>query len=364
MRQLQMTHKGEPTELPAAPAAHPQDAIWPRVLVIGGGYEPDCMERHVVETLMRMGCPTRFVNTTIGSGRMGATGTAVIYRFARVLVREPERLAERNILEQISRFAPSLILVIQGNSLSPKTVAAIRARSQAAIACWCQDQISVLGRAYLLGAGYDAVFVKDRYMQDLFSRMIRSSSFFYLPEACNPEVHRPLEITAEDRQRYGCDVLLLGSLYYYRHEILRQLEEFDLKLWGYVPSWLINRLAGRHMGGDLVLEKKARAVRSAHIALNPLHYAEIDGLNCRAFELAGCGAFQMVTSRPVLREHFVPGMEVETFDSTDELVDKIRHYLKNPHLAAAIAERGQVRAHTEHTYEARLKEILRVCLHL
>ncbi len=334
----------------------------PRVLVVGGGFGPDCMEWHVVETLRRMGCPTAFVNTAIRIERFGATVNGVVDKLAKTLVREPERWSERSILELVSRFAPTLILVLQGKVLSPKTVAAIRTRSRATVVCWCQDQLSVLGRQYLLGAGYDAVFLKDRYMQDLFSRMIRSTSFFYLPEACNPQVHRPLELSAEDHQRYACDVIVAGSLYYYRQEILRQLGEFDVRFWGYVPGWIVRRPGFRHMGGDILLDKKVRAVRAARIALNPLHFAEIDALNCRAFELAGCGAFQLITSRPVLREHFEPGVEVETFDCSDDLIDKIRHYLKHPEAAAAIARRGQERAHLEHTYEARLGEIFRICL--
>ena len=36
-------------------------------------------------------------------------------------------------------------------------------------------------------------------------------------------------------------------------------------------------------------------------------------LNCRAFEIAGCGGFQLVTHVPVVTEHFEPDSEVATF---------------------------------------------------
>jgi len=96
--------------------------------------------------------------------------------------------------------------------------------------------MTTLGRQYLLGSEYDAVFVKDRYLQDLFSRMIDSSSFHYLPEACNPQVHRTVSLSSEQRERYACDVMIAGSLYYYRQEILRLLGEFDLKVWVRRPT--------------------------------------------------------------------------------------------------------------------------------
>jgi spore maturation protein CgeB len=202
--------------------------------------------------------------------------------------------------------------------------------------------------------------VKDRYMQDLFSRMVSSTAFHYLPEACNPRVHRSLELTEQDRVRYGCEVMIAGTLYYYRQEILRQLEQFDLKVWGNWPDWLLYRLSRPHMGSEVLGDAKVRAARAARVALNPLHFAEVDGLNCRVFELAGCGAFQICTAKPVLAEHFQVGSEIETFTSAAELVDKIRYYLGKPEEAAGIAARGQLRAHRDHTYEARLSEIVRI----
>jgi spore maturation protein CgeB len=116
------------------------------------------------------------------------------------------------------------------------------------------------------------------------------------------------------------------------------------------------------MGSEVTLEAKARAARAARIALNPLHYAEVNALNCRAFELAGCGAFQLMTAVPVVAEHFEPGVEIETFRNITELVDKIRHYLRHPEDAAEIARRGSLRAHREHSYEHRLADILRIAL--
>ncbi len=329
----------------------------PRVLVIGSQSFPDTLEWHVMDTLRHLGCPHELfdVRITIGGARSFIAGA--VGKLANTLLREPERLTEGALLRKISEFQPSLVLVILGNQLSPKTVAKIRSLTRAPLVCWCQDQMTTLGRQYLLGAGYDAVFVKDRYLQSLFSRMIRSTSFHYLPEACNPRVHRTVEPDTNERQRLQCDVMIAASLYYYRQEILQELRDFDLKVWGYRPDWLVNRLPAWHGGGEIIMEEKAKAMRAARICLNTLHFAEVDGLNCRAFEIAGCGGFQLVSSVPVLSEHFEPGREVAVFASVDELREQIGHYLAHPEQALAIAARGQARAHAEHTYEHRLREI-------
>jgi len=333
-----------------------------RVLVIGSNLYLDSMEWHVVDALGRLGVAVEFFQAQMRFAGTRSIAQKIMESLARIVVREPELLFEARLLRTVERFAPDMILVILGNQLSPKTVQRIRSRSKAPIICWCQDQMTTLGRQFLLGAGYDAVFLKDRYLQELFSRMLHSTDFYYLPEACNPRVHRTVELSREEQAYYSCDVMIAGTLYYYRQEILEQLDEFEVKVWGALPDWLVYRLRHKHMQGELLGDAKARAARAARIALNPLHFAEVDGLNCRAFELAGCGAFQLCTSRPVLGEHFAPGSEIETFDSASELVEKIHHYLRRPEEAAAIARRGQMRAHQDHTYERRLAEIFSTVL--
>jgi spore maturation protein CgeB len=317
------------------------------------------MEAHVVESLNGLGCPTEFATTRIAIPA-SLPGGALLRKAAEFALREPERLAEPRLLRLCASFAPDLVLVLLGSQLSPKTIERMRGVIQAPIVCWCQDQMTTLGRQYLIGADYDAVFLKDRYLQDLFSRMVNRDRYHYLAEACNPRVHRPIALTDAERQHYACDVTIAGNLYYYRQQILRRLDAFDVKIWGNSPDWLMSRLRGRHMGRAVFGDDKARAVRAARVALNTLHFGEVDGLNCRAFELAGCGAFQLITSKPVVAEHFTPGVEIATFESVDDLVDKIRYYIDRPAVTAEIARRGQARAHREHTYEHRLREIFRI----
>jgi spore maturation protein CgeB len=318
------------------------------------------MEWHVVAALREMAVEVQFFQAFLRFGGPQNPARKIMHKLTNVMLREPERAFEKNLIRAVEHFSPSLILVIMGNQVSPKTIERVRQRTAAPIVCWCQDQMTTLGRQYLLGAEYDIVFVKDRYLQDLFSRMIRSTSFYYLPEACNPQVHRTVPLSDAEREYFGCDVMIAGSLYYYRQEILRVLDEFDLKVFGYSPDWLVYRLHRPRMRREVFCDDKARAARAARVALNPLHYAEVDALNCRAFELAGCGAFQICTSKPVVAEHFAPGLEIETFASWEELREKIHHYLQNPAEAAAIAKRGQDRAHRDHTYVRRLEEIFQV----
>lgn len=337
-----------------------------RVLVLGSYAYLDSFEWHIVDSLTSLGCSADLFHTS--NHIAGALGTAekAFHKVRGLLIREPERLIEARLCRKIDEFSPAIILVLLGSQLSPKTMAVIRKRTSARIVCWCQDHMTTLGRQFLVAGGYDAVFLKDRYMLDLFSRMIRTTKFYYLPEACNPRMHRPLELSETDREIYGCDVMIAGTLHYYRQEILLQLLQqsagINLKIWGSRPDWLLNRLPGRHMGRLVHGDEKVRAALSARICLNTLHYGEVNSLNCRAFEIAGCGGFQIMTRVPTLAEHFEPDSEVVTFDTVDEMIEKVAYYLRHPAAAAVIAERGRLRAHRDHTYEHRLNEMLRIVL--
>jgi spore maturation protein CgeB len=337
-----------------------------RVLVIGSYAYADSFEWHLVDSLGHIGCTVQLFHNRKSLAGLAGSAEKALQRATDLVIREPERRMEPRLLRTIGEFSPEVILVALGNQLSPKTMALIRKNSNARIVCWCQDQMTTLGRQFLLASSYDAVFVKDRYMLDLFSRMIRSTPFYYLPEACNPRMHRPMDVSERDRELYGCDVMIAGTLYYYRQEILlqliQQLKGLDLKVWGSKPEWLLDRLPGRYMGRHVHGDDKVRAALCAKICLNTLHYGEVDGLNCRAFELAGCGGFQMVTRVSVLAEHFEPEVEVASFASVDELIEKTAYYLRNPSAAADIAVRGRLRAHRDHTYERRLDELLRIAL--
>ena len=333
-----------------------------RILVVGLNAYPDSFEWHVTDSLRNLGCVVELFHNRSGGPGWTDIAAKAFQKIAKTLLREPERLLEARLLRTARQFCPDVILVLLGSQVSPKTIDSIRKTIKVPIVCWCQDQMTTLGRQYLLGAGYDAVFLKDRYMLDLFSRMIRSTVFHYLPEACNPRTHRPVSLSEADREEYGCEVMLAGTLYYYRQEILQQLKDFDLKVWGSRPDWLVQRLPGQFMGRYVHGDEKVRAALAAKICLNTLHYAEVDALNCRAFEIAACGGFQLVTHVPVLAEHFEPDVEVATYRSAEELIEKIRYFLKRPEAALDIAHKGQIRAHSDHTYEHRLDELLGITI--
>ena len=79
-----------------------------------------------------------------------------------------------------------------------------------------------------------------------------------------------------------------------------------------------------------------------------------DFVNPRTFEICACGGFQLADASAPVERFFEPGVELVTFGSIDEARDKARYFLRHDAERAAIAERGRLRAHAEHTYDQRL----------
>jgi spore maturation protein CgeB len=92
--------------------------------------------------------------------------------------------------------------------------------------------------------------------------------------------------------------------------------------------------------------------------LNTLHPSEIWGLNARAFEAAGVGAFQMVDWRPGLEQLFEDGREIVTFRGIADLRERLTHYLADPDGRLSIARNGRDRAAADHTYALRLRLLM------
>jgi spore maturation protein CgeB len=87
---------------------------------------------------------------------------------------------------------------------------------------------------------------------------------------------------------------------------------------------------------------------------DPPRRSQIKG---RTFEVPGSGGFLLTDRVPYLEEYFEIGREISTFDSTDDLIDKVRYWLGRPEERAAVADAGFRRVLAEHTYDHRFAAI-------
>lgn len=230
-------------------------------------------------------------------------------------------------------------------------------------AFWFVENCRVLTYWRELAAAYDCFYAIQTgvWLERLHEAGAARAA--YLPMACDPDRHRPIGLTAAERQRFGSDVSFAGAAYLNRRRVFSGLTDYDLRLWG--PGWTDPALARAATGRcvEFSSDELVRIVAASTINLNLHSAAHVTGLdpepdyvNPRTFEIAACGAFQLVDRRTPLADLFEAD-EVVSFERLDELRPLIDRYLTTSDERLAIAERGRARALRDHTYAHRVRTI-------
>jgi len=208
-----------------------------------------------------------------------------------------------------------------------------------------------------------AVIQKDDFFSAL--QQIGAIDVVYLPLAAQPNLHQKLELSPVDQRVFGSDVSFMGAGYPNRRMAFRDLVHYDFKLWG--TDWDGDAVLAPfvQMGGKRITsEDCVRIFNATKVNIN-LHSSvqakELvsggDFVNPRTFEVAACGAFQLVDRRSLMAELFAEN-ELAVFDSMQELGPLIEHYLAHPQERQAMAQRAKARVLAEHTYAARMQTLL------
>jgi hypothetical protein len=102
-----------------------------------------------------------------------------------------------------------------------------------------------------------------------------------------------------------------------------------------------------------------RALARSRITLNRhINVAENNANNMRLYEATGVGTLLLTDRKDNLGELFKVGDEVIMYSSQEEAAELLHHYIAHPDEAAAIAEAGQKRTLSEHTYAHRMSELV------
>ena len=84
----------------------------------------------------------------------------------------------------------------------------------------------------------------------------------------------------------------------------------------------------------------------------------LESVNDRFFEVNGCGGFQLLDYRPILKDLLPIEPELVSFKCVDEAVEKIRYYLQHPEERVAIAQKIYDHFMDHYTYDHLVMHIL------
>jgi len=268
------------------------------------------------------------------------------------------------VLAKVETFEPDLVLAMAQAPLSIQALKRLR-RDAVPTAMWFVEDFRLFTywQAYAPFYDFFAVIQKDEFAEAL--QAVGVENHLYLPLAAQPNVHKRLELSAPEQRKFGSDVSFMGAGYPNRRMAFRDLTRFDFKLWG--TDWDGDAILAPYVqlaGARISPEDCVRIYNAAKININ-LHSStqarELvtggDFVNPRTFEVAACGGFQLVDRRSLMAELFAED-ELAVFDSMEELLPRIEHYLAHPEERDAVAMRGRARVLRDHTYAQRMQALL------
>ncbi len=222
------------------------------------------------------------------------------------------------------------------------------------------DQLTTLEYQQIFLSNYDAYFTKDHYMCDFMKNKL-DLNVFYLPEAFNYRIHKPLDINRFTLEEItDIDVIAFGTIYPYRSKMLSELIKKGVNISIYGTSdkrFSCYEIQSNFKNEFITGKRKAELLLGSKIVFNNFHFAEIESVNVKFFEISGIGGFQICDYKPVMKEYTNIDLSKFTFKNINEAYDLIKYYLNKPSLRHQLAQEQREYFLENHTYEHRINKI-------
>jgi hypothetical protein len=301
--------------------------------------------------------------------KMGATVRTFGYSTAATDVE-----AQRDLLAECRAFRPQLLFGLKLDRIAPDTLRMIR-RSGVRVLLWYVDCFERKAPDWIRERvrECDAVFISAKALVPGYRR-IGPAPVYWMMEGAYLPAFPAIAVSAGERRLFGSEVAFVGSVYHpaskrrdfhAREHLLRKVgAKHALKIWGPQRySGIYDRVASQltiipwpAYNRDLV-----RICRSTKIVLgiNFINSLELYFSN-RTFLTLAAGGFHLT--------HYVPGLEtmfenhkhLVWFDSEDECLDLITHYLARPKRRRAIAEAGRRLVRNRFSMTRQVRKMLRL----
>ena len=268
-------------------------------------------------------------------------------------------------LAHVAEDPPDFVLAMSQAPLSMAVLEQMR-RKKVLTAMWFVENFRHLTYWQQMIGGYDFWFVMQEAACIEAFKNAGASQVSYLPLAADASIHKPVDLTDLEQQEFGADVSFLGAGYRNRRGILPTLlgNNWTFKLWGneWENAGLLETVLQRN-GARIDTPTSVKIFNGTSVNVNLHSYTgegldpDGDSVNPRTFELASCGAFQVIDHRTLLPELFDESM-MGVVKTPEEFAPAIKKYLHEPDQRQAMAEESRKHVVMSHTYVHRMQTLL------
>ena len=234
------------------------------------------------------------------------------------LNRVDQKIINEKLLSLFQATKPDMIIVQGGNRILPETVKKLKNHGIICI-LWTTDPPLYFQPIIEAAPLYDHIFcLGTEAIELLDSAGIKGAQ--WLPMACDPEYHHPVECSLEDKERYGNDIVFVGSYYPERASIFETISGFDLAIWG--PGWeslrsdspLRRCIKGAHTTPAewLKIYSASKIILATHYH-DPQNRFPVYQASPRVFEALACRAFVLCDDQRDVFSLFKDGEDLVRF---------------------------------------------------
>ena len=260
---------------------------------------------------------------------------------------------------------PDIAIIAGGHRITAPTVVTLKKNGIKTV-LWTIDAPLDFQPILDVAPYYDHIVCQGTEAVELLDRAgIKGAN--WLPMACDPSEHRPVKLSAEEKEHYGNDVVFVGSYYPNRAELFENLSDFDFGIWG--PGWekleakskLRKCIKSSHTPPSewLKIYSASKIVLVTHYQ-DPEERFPVYQASPKVFEAMTCGAFVISDNQRDVFSLFKDGEHLIRFDNPGELIEKIKYYIGHSEERERIALQGREEVLKNHTYEHRIKKLLSV----
>lgn len=279
----------------------------------------------------------------------------------------------KQILDTTIEFKPSLVWVDNRPFVSKQCIHAIKKSNPSTYVLnlltddpfgkYSSGWRMLKKTAYL----YDYIFVQ-RTPNIAELQNIGAKKVFLCDRSFDPILHKPLQLSLEERQKFGSKIGFVGTYAPYRASIIKKLIEDNIEVyiwgndWHKSPDWTFFKPYFK--SAAIYQEQYTKVINSIDIHLHFLRKENRDDQDSRTFEIPACGGFMIAERTEKHQKYFQEGIEAEYFSSYEELKNKILLYIKKPNLIKQIGNNAHIRSiQNGYDHDNRLRTVINQVFH-
>jgi len=259
----------------------------------------------------------------------------------------------RDVLTIAKSAEFDFILVFKGMYLRAETVSSLRALGKPVYNFYpdvsFKDHGSFIPPAM---RHYDCVFTTKSFHGKKETDELQISELIHVRHGFDPDVHRPVHLSAAQIKRYGCDISFVGCWSPEKERVIALIVNArrNYKVIVYGIGWkyasrafkkaLGDNLRSGVFGDELAVVYNASKVNLGLLSRAAGDDSMADQTTVRSFQIPASGCLTLHEDTPEIRSYFVSGKEIALFNGDERLLSKLDELLS----PGSESLRGSIRA--------------------